>query len=158
VLEGIGPVQSFTLLNSHGHADHVGNNDLIHRVSAEVTQHYLSEAGLDLLDARSYFATQFRALSAHYDPVRGYRTHRIRWRAVGALRDVAQKVLGADDARVVFRALPADVPAVLSVAGHRSNLRGADPAGSGDRRRAMERLGTRRRRRVGPGGPRPHAG
>jgi glyoxylase-like metal-dependent hydrolase (beta-lactamase superfamily II) len=59
VLHEVGPVQSFTLLNSHAHADHVGNNDLIHLVEARQTHHYLSEAGLALLDARSYFADHF---------------------------------------------------------------------------------------------------
>lgn len=34
VLDQAGPVRCFTLLNSHGHADHVGNNDLIGRVRA----------------------------------------------------------------------------------------------------------------------------
>ncbi len=42
VLHEVGPVQSFTLLNSHAHADHAGNNDLIHLVEeARETHHYL---------------------------------------------------------------------------------------------------------------------
>ena len=39
VLHEVGPVQSFTLLNSHAHANHVGNNDLIHLVEARQTHH-----------------------------------------------------------------------------------------------------------------------
>ncbi len=94
VLHEAGPVQSFTLLNSHGHPDHVGNNDLIQLAQAKKTHHYLSEAGFSLLDARSYFATQFSELSAYYDPVTGFQAHRLRWRAVGRLRDIAKEIAG----------------------------------------------------------------
>src|SRR5512139_2065279 len=55
VLQKIGPVQSFTLLNSHGHADHVGNNDLLQVVQAKETHHYLSETGLEIIDHIRYF-------------------------------------------------------------------------------------------------------
>jgi glyoxylase-like metal-dependent hydrolase (beta-lactamase superfamily II) len=94
VLRDVGPVQSFTLLNSHGHADHVGNNDVIRLVQAKEIRHYIAEAGLALLDAPSYFATQFSTLSAYYDPTSGYQADRLRWRAIGAGRDIAQAVLG----------------------------------------------------------------
>lgn len=88
VLQKVGPVQSFTLLNSHGHADHVGNNDLIHTAQAKETHHYLSEAGLTMLDAVSYFAVQFYTLSTYYDPIIGFHAHRVRWRFLGVLRDI----------------------------------------------------------------------
>jgi glyoxylase-like metal-dependent hydrolase (beta-lactamase superfamily II) len=39
LLDDVDAVRSFTLLNSHGHADHVGNNDVIRRARAEKTQH-----------------------------------------------------------------------------------------------------------------------
>jgi glyoxylase-like metal-dependent hydrolase (beta-lactamase superfamily II) len=39
VFADVGPVPSFTLLNSHGHADHVGNNDLSHLVQAKQKSH-----------------------------------------------------------------------------------------------------------------------
>jgi glyoxylase-like metal-dependent hydrolase (beta-lactamase superfamily II) len=94
VLHEVGPVQSFTLLNSHGHADHVGNNDLIHLAQARETHHYLSEAGLALLDPRSYFAAQFSRLSAYYDPVTGFQAHRVRWRFAGVLRDLVAVFAG----------------------------------------------------------------
>jgi len=87
VLQRLGPVQSFTLLNSHGHADHVGNNDLIHMAQAKETYHYLSEAGLALLDPVPYFADQFYKLSDIYDPAMGFQAHRLRWRLLGMLRD-----------------------------------------------------------------------
>lgn len=94
VLREVGPVQSFTLLNSHGHADHVGNNDLIQEVQAKEKPHYLSEPGLPLLDARSYFATQFSELSVYYDPIAGFQAHRARWRALGLLRDTMSAFMG----------------------------------------------------------------
>jgi glyoxylase-like metal-dependent hydrolase (beta-lactamase superfamily II) len=94
VLHEVGPIQSFTLLNSHGHADHVGNNDLIHKVTARETHHYLSEAGLPLLAARTYFADQFARLSASYDPATGFQAHRLRWRFVGVVRDLVAAAVG----------------------------------------------------------------
>jgi glyoxylase-like metal-dependent hydrolase (beta-lactamase superfamily II) len=45
VLHDIGPVRSFTLLNSHGHADHVGNNDVIRLAQAKETHHYIAKQG-----------------------------------------------------------------------------------------------------------------
>jgi len=94
LLHEVGPVQSFTLLNSHGHADHVGNNDLIHLAQARETHHYLSEAGLALLDARSYFAAQFSRLSASYDLVTGFQAHRLLWRSAGMLRNLVTVLAG----------------------------------------------------------------
>jgi glyoxylase-like metal-dependent hydrolase (beta-lactamase superfamily II) len=94
VLHEVGPVQSFTLLNSHAHADHVGNNDLIHLVEAKETHHYLSEAGLALLDPRTYFADQFAQLSTTYDPAAGFQAHRLLWRFVGMVRDLVAVFVG----------------------------------------------------------------
>ena len=88
VLQDIGPVQSFTLLNSHGHADHVGNNDLVHTVQARETHHYLSKAGLAMLNSVPYFADQFYKLSDIYDPIIGFHAHRLRWWLLGILRDI----------------------------------------------------------------------
>lgn len=94
VLQGAGPVKSFTLLNSHGHADHVGNNDLIRSVQAKEKHHYLSEAGLGQLDEVSFFADQFYKLSAYYDPAMGFQADRLRWRIAGLLRDVMALFVG----------------------------------------------------------------
>lgn len=105
VLREVGPVESFTLLNSHTHADHVGNNDLIQLVEARETHHYLSEAGLARLDPRSHFADQFAQLSALYDPTTGYQARRLFWRSVGLLRDVAAVFVGERRALELFFAL-----------------------------------------------------
>jgi glyoxylase-like metal-dependent hydrolase (beta-lactamase superfamily II) len=46
VLHEVGPVESFILLNSHGHPDHVGNNDVIRLAQAKQRKHYVAQAGL----------------------------------------------------------------------------------------------------------------
>lgn len=94
VLKKIGPVQSFTLLNSHGHADHIGNNDVINVVQAKEKHHYLSQKGLTMLEPAAYFADQFYILSEINDPVRGFQTNRLRWRLFGFLRDLMALFLG----------------------------------------------------------------
>ena len=105
VLREVGPVQSFTLLNSHGHPAHIGNNDLIHVAEASETHHYLSEAGLPLLKTRSSFATQFSQLSTTYDPVTGFQAHRVLWWFAGALRDLVTVFTGERRALELFFAL-----------------------------------------------------
>lgn len=104
VLQEVGPVQAFTLLNSHGHVDHVGNNDLIQQVKARETHHYLSEAGLVLLDPR-YFTALFSRLSASYDPALGYQAHRAFWRFGGVLRDLVALFAGEQRALELIVAL-----------------------------------------------------
>ncbi len=89
VLEKVGPMQSFTLLNSHGHADHVGNNDVIQVAHATEKYHYLSKEGLDLLDPVSYFTGLSLRLSAHYDMVSAYQADRLKWQLLKRIRDTA---------------------------------------------------------------------
>jgi glyoxylase-like metal-dependent hydrolase (beta-lactamase superfamily II) len=93
-LRKVGPVRSFTLLNSHAHTDHVGNNDLIQLAEARERRHYLSEAGQALLDPRSSFADQFAQLSVYYDPATGFQAHRLLWRVAGVVRDVVAAFVG----------------------------------------------------------------
>ena len=87
VMQEAGPLQSFTLLNSHGHADHVGNNDVIHMAQAKEKHHYLSSAGLALLDPVPYFTDLFLRLSAYYDPLTAYRVDRLKWQSLKLIRD-----------------------------------------------------------------------
>ena len=94
VLQEVGPVQSFSLLNSHAHLDHIANNDLIHLAQARETHHYLSEAGLARLDPFSYFADQFAQLSAYHDVMMGFQAHRLLMRFVGVVRDVLAVFVG----------------------------------------------------------------
>lgn len=105
VLDDVGPVPSFTLLNSHGHADHIGNNDVIDLIQAKEKHHYLSESGLPLLDARTYFTDQFSTLSAYYDPLKGFQAHRLRWGAIGVLRDAVAAFAGERRSLEAFFAL-----------------------------------------------------
>ena len=105
VLRASGPVQSFTLLNSHAHADHVGNNDLIRLVEAQDTYHYLSAVGLARLDPPAYFAGQFALLSAVYDPVTGFQARRGRWRMLGVMRDLVARFVGQRRALEILFAL-----------------------------------------------------
>jgi glyoxylase-like metal-dependent hydrolase (beta-lactamase superfamily II) len=88
------PVRGFTLLNSHGHVDHVCNNDLIRTVSAEAKHHYISEPGMALLDASTYFARHYDLMSEYYDPLSGFRAERLgspfarlKYRTAPRLRD-----------------------------------------------------------------------
>jgi glyoxylase-like metal-dependent hydrolase (beta-lactamase superfamily II) len=94
VLQEVGQVQSFTLLNSHAHADHTANNDLIQLAQAREIHHYLSEAGLARLDLPSYFADQLYRLSAYHDVMKGFQTHRVMTRSMGVVRDVLAIFVG----------------------------------------------------------------
>lgn len=94
LLQRMTPIQSFSLLNSHGHADHIGNNDLIQVAEANEKHHYMSERALAMLDSVPYFAEQFYTLSEIYDPTSGYRVHRIRWRFLAMLRDILALFVG----------------------------------------------------------------
>lgn len=107
VLQEIGSVQSFTLLNSHAHADHTANNDLIVQAQASETHHYLSEVGLALLDPLPHFTRLFYELSAYYDLMTGYQAHRVLARLMGVVRDLLAVFVGER------RALEMLIPIVL---------------------------------------------
>ena len=94
VLQEVGPVQSFSLLNSHVHADHNANNDLIHQAQATETHHYLSEVGLARLDTFADFADQVYRLSAYHDVMKGFQTHRVMTRSMGVVLDVLAVFVG----------------------------------------------------------------
>lgn len=89
-----GPLRTFTLLNSHGHADHTANNDLIEAVQAPEKHHYLAEAGWRLLDPVPYFAARFLEVSKYYDPLGGYQAHRLQMRLFGIVRALLTPFFG----------------------------------------------------------------
>ncbi len=89
VMQEAGPLQTFTLLNSHGHADHVGNNDV---------NHYFSKAGLALLDPVPYFTDLFLRLSAYYDPLAAYQVDRLKWQSLKLIRDSVALFAGEEAA------------------------------------------------------------
>jgi glyoxylase-like metal-dependent hydrolase (beta-lactamase superfamily II) len=76
-------------LNSHNHLDHICNNDLIQAVAAREKAHFLSEAGLPGLDAPGAFADLFLRMEELFDPLTGYQANRLKFRLVGAMRDLA---------------------------------------------------------------------
>jgi len=86
-MQEAGPLQTFTLLNSHGHADHVGNNDVIDVAQAKEKHHYFSKAGLALLDPVPYFTDLFLRLSVYYDPLAAYQVDRLKWQSLKLIRD-----------------------------------------------------------------------
>ncbi len=96
VLREVGPVDSFTLINTHAHLDHICNNDLIAEVQAPTKHHYLLRSGIDTaqLDAPGYFAAQFDRMEAVYDPLSGYQAGRAKYRMAGLLRDVLGLAFG----------------------------------------------------------------
>ena len=94
VIQEAGPLQTFTLLNSHGHADHVGNNDVINIAQARERHHYFSNAGLGLLDPVPYFTGLFLQLSTYYDPLAAYRTDRLKWQSLKLLSDALGFIAG----------------------------------------------------------------
>lgn len=61
--ERLRPFKRLVVLNSHGHTDHTANNGVLHEIAAETKEHFISEAGLPLLDYRQHFAGMFKALS-----------------------------------------------------------------------------------------------
>jgi glyoxylase-like metal-dependent hydrolase (beta-lactamase superfamily II) len=105
LLQENGLVREFTLLNSHGHTDHVCNNDLIHSVSAGAKRHYISEPGMALLDAPAYFARHYALLSEYYDPLAGFRADRLKsslarlkYRTAPLMRDALRPLVGREGA------------------------------------------------------------
>jgi len=97
VLGEVGPVDVFTLINTHAHLDHICNNDLIAEVEATTKHHYLLQSGIDAahLGAPRYFAEQFARLGAVYDPLSSYQTQRAKYRMAGLARDVLGLVFGS---------------------------------------------------------------
>lgn len=96
ILEEVGPVDSFTLINTHAHLDHICNNDVIAEVQANTKHHYLLRSGIasSQLDAPGYFAEQFNRLEAVYDPLSSYRAERIKYQIAGVVRDVLGRAFG----------------------------------------------------------------
>jgi glyoxylase-like metal-dependent hydrolase (beta-lactamase superfamily II) len=89
ILNDVGAVDSFTLINTHSHLDHVCNNDLIDSVRANTKRHYILRAGTEraALDAPAYFARQFEQMDQYFDPFSSYQTDRMTYRIAGWIRD-----------------------------------------------------------------------
>jgi glyoxylase-like metal-dependent hydrolase (beta-lactamase superfamily II) len=64
--EQLRPFQRLVILNSHGHTDHTANNGVLRDIAAQTKEHFISEAGLPLLDYHRHFAAMFKTISALY--------------------------------------------------------------------------------------------
>ena len=96
VLRQAGPVESFTLINTHSHLDHICNNDLIDTVDAGIRHHYILQSGVPRfeVDAPGYFAEQFEEMDEYFDPFTSYQVDRWKYRFVGILRDTLGMFVG----------------------------------------------------------------
>jgi hypothetical protein len=59
------------LLNSHGHADHVGNNAVLHEIPARETRHFISEQARDLLRSREFFTAAYAEGTRYFNYLEG---------------------------------------------------------------------------------------
>lgn len=118
LLRAQGAIGALTLLNSHTHLDHVGNNDVVHGIPADARFHYLSTRGLHTLDGAaqvSRFARHFLMMSAYFDPLAAFQVRRLprlssrlKFRMAATLRDAMAAFIGQERAyrlimSIVFR-------------------------------------------------------
>lgn len=70
-----GAVDEVVLLNSHGHVDHLGNNDVLEEVATLVgaysTRHYISRAARPALDVEAFFGGMYRRGLPYFDYLTG---------------------------------------------------------------------------------------
>jgi glyoxylase-like metal-dependent hydrolase (beta-lactamase superfamily II) len=59
------------LLNSHGHADHVGNNAVLHEIPARETRHFISEQARELLRFREFFTAAYAEGTRYFNYLEG---------------------------------------------------------------------------------------
>lgn len=103
ILREIGPIESLTLINTHGHLDHICNNDLIQTTSATSKRHLLTSDAIEFVrsDFAAHMADEFDYLSTVYEPFSSYRAHRGLYRVAALLRDSLGRVVGTK--RVLHR-------------------------------------------------------
>lgn len=96
VLRDIGPVESLTLINTHGHLDHICNNDLIRTAPAKTKQHLLTSDAIGFVrsDFAAHMADEFDYLAAVFEPFGGYQAHRRLYRVAGLLRNSVGRIVG----------------------------------------------------------------
>lgn len=66
-----GQFDRVTLLNSHGHADHMGNNDVLSDLGAAFTRHYISEKSAPYFDTISFFRNAYNEGGKYFDYLTG---------------------------------------------------------------------------------------
>jgi glyoxylase-like metal-dependent hydrolase (beta-lactamase superfamily II) len=75
ILDLVGQLQGkfsrVVLLNSHGHADHTGNNDVLAEVQAVEKLHYISERSKQYFDPMGFFRDAYDEGAGYFDYLRG---------------------------------------------------------------------------------------
>jgi glyoxylase-like metal-dependent hydrolase (beta-lactamase superfamily II) len=66
-----GQLDRVTLLNSHGHADHMGNNDVLPELGVTNTRHYLSEKSAPYFDTLDFFRRAYNEGGAYFNYITG---------------------------------------------------------------------------------------
>lgn len=69
----LGPVDEVVLVNSHGHLDHLGNNDVVDDIPATTKRHYFPRAARDALDTVGFFSSMYRRGLRYFDYLDGLR-------------------------------------------------------------------------------------
>jgi len=59
------------LLNSHGHADHTGNNDVLGAIAASQKLHYISERAQPYFDTLTFFRNAYNEGARYFDYLQG---------------------------------------------------------------------------------------
>jgi glyoxylase-like metal-dependent hydrolase (beta-lactamase superfamily II) len=66
-----GKFSRVVLLNSHGHADHTGNNDVLAKIPADEKLHYISELSKQYFDPMGFFRDAYDEGAGYFDYLRG---------------------------------------------------------------------------------------
>lgn len=96
ILSELGQVESVTLINTHGHLDHIGNNDIVTSVKANSRHHFLRRAAIEFVKAgfAAHMADLFDYQDTYFDPFSSYQAHRCLYRVAGLLRDGLGRFVG----------------------------------------------------------------
>lgn len=86
LLDARPPNREFTLINTHGHLDHVANNSVIDRVRSRRIAHLVSSRAFDTLDVYKYFGAMFTELSEFYDPMKAYQSRKVLFAMIRLVR------------------------------------------------------------------------
>jgi glyoxylase-like metal-dependent hydrolase (beta-lactamase superfamily II) len=67
VAEKYGPIDEALILNSHGHVDHLGNNDVLDDIRATDKRNYFPRAGRPGLDSKTFFRDMYGRGVPYFD-------------------------------------------------------------------------------------------
>ncbi len=65
------PIEEVVLLNSHGHLDHLGNNDVLAEIPARRRSHYITRDARATLDFESFFGAMYKRGLPYFDYLAG---------------------------------------------------------------------------------------